>query len=108
MAIANVRVLRGGRVIDPANRIDGSMDVAVAGDIGTQIYSRVTAQPVSARNGGVIFDCSVGSDGLCFGIAQPTVARKVLPDTISGGMDSASDVLPGANLAASMSIFLNL
>jgi len=78
------------------------------GDIGCQIYRRGSPLWVSARNRGVLFDSSVGSDGLRFRIAQPAVAQKVLPDTISSGLDSASALLPRANLAASMSIFLNL
>ena len=59
-----------------------------AGDGSTQIHSRPGA--------------------LLFRIAQPAVAQKFLPDTISSGMDWNSILLPRANMATSMSIFLNL
>jgi dihydroorotase len=78
------------------------------GDICTNIYSRLMPQLEEARRRGILFDSAHGTDGLWFRIAQPAVARKFLPDTISSGMDSNSILLPGANLATSMSIFLNL
>jgi dihydroorotase len=37
-------VLRGGRVIDPANHIDGPMDVAVAGNRVAAVFAHIAAQ----------------------------------------------------------------
>ena len=87
-------------------------------DISTHVYSRLTPQMDSsgtlrpeireARRRGILFDSAHGTDGLWFRIAQPAVAQQFLPDTISSGMDWNSILLPRANLATSMSIFLNL
>jgi dihydroorotase len=88
------------------------------GDISTHVYSRLTPQMDSngklrpavqeAQRRGILFDSAHGTDGLWFRIAQPAVAQKFLPDTISSGMDGKSILLPRANMATSMSIFLNL
>lgn len=88
------------------------------GDISTEIYSRVTP-PIdstgklrsgigTARQRGVLFDSAQGTSGLWFRIAEPAFARRFLPDTISSGMDWNSILLPRANLATAMSVFLNL
>ncbi len=87
-------------------------------DISTHIYGRLTPQmdstgklsPVieEARRRGILFDSALGTEGLWFRIAQPALAQKFLPDTISSGMDGNSVPLPRANLSTSMSIFLNL
>ncbi|MGO9256402.1 MAG: amidohydrolase family protein [Bryobacteraceae bacterium] len=88
------------------------------GDVGTHVYSRLTPpmdsngklrpEVLEAQRRGVLFDSALGTDGLWFRIAQPAVAQKLLPDTISSGMDWQSILLPRANMATSMSIFLNL
>jgi dihydroorotase len=57
-----------------------------------------------ARAHGLVFD----TGGVLLRIAQPAVARKVLPDTISSGMDRNSIVLPRITMTSAMSIFLNL
>lgn len=88
------------------------------GDISTHVFSRLTPQMEShgklraavpeAQRRGILFDGAHGTDGLWFRIAQPALAQKFLPDTISSGMDWNSILLPRANMATSMSIFLNL
>jgi dihydroorotase len=88
------------------------------GDIASHIFSRLTPQldangklhpaVLEAQRRGVLFDGATGTDGLWFRIAQPALAQKFLPDTISSGMDWNSILLPRANLATAMSIFLNL
>jgi dihydroorotase len=81
------------------------------GDISTQVFSR-QAPPMDllreAQRRGVLFDSTLGTDGLWFRIAAPMLAQKFLPDTLSSGMDRNSILLPRANLATVMSIFLNL
>jgi dihydroorotase len=80
------------------------------GDIATKIFSRLTQQPAAAeaQKRGILLDSPLGADGLWFRVAQPAIAQKFLPDIISSGMDANNVLLPGANLTASMSIFLNL
>src|SRR5579863_1762580 len=88
------------------------------GDIATHVFGRLTPQLdangklhpaiLESQRRGVLFDAATGTDGLWFRIAQPALAQKFVPDTISSGMDWNSILLPRASLATAMSIFLNL
>jgi dihydroorotase len=89
---------------------DSQLSELRPGDIATKIFSRKAPQSalVEARKRGILLDAPLAADGLWFRVAQPAIAQKFLPDIISSGMDANSVLLPRANLATSMSIFLNL
>jgi dihydroorotase len=81
------------------------------GDISLQLpQADGKLSPVieEARRRGILFDSARGDDGLWFGLAHSAVARNLLPETISSGMDAKSTSLPRATLTTVMSIFLNL
>jgi dihydroorotase len=87
------------------------------GDICTRLYRRwgKTSTPESARESitaarqrGVLFDVGAGVNGLWFASAAPAIQEGLLPDSISTGMEKDSMLLPGTNMAAIMSKFLNL
>jgi dihydroorotase len=91
--------------------ISGDMKHLRPGDISTQVFNRSMPSVDSLRDAqrrGVVFDSALGTDGLWFRVASPALAQKFLPDTISSGMDRDTILLPRANLATAMSIFLNL
>ena len=82
-----------------------------AGDIQTQVYSRLAPQLdalLAARKRGVLFDVGHGSSGFWFRIAVPMIQRGFLPDTISSGMDRNSVTLPRATMTDVMSKMLNI
>jgi predicted amidohydrolase len=152
-------LLKDGRVIDPANRRDARLDVAVTGDrivkvapglpeaharlvvdvsgymvtpglidinthfapplkpdYNTLPYGVTTAvdgcekQAIEHAKVRVLLlaDAGCSDTGLRFGIVQEAVAQKHSPGTISSGMDWSNVLLPRANLATAMSIYLNL
>src|SRR5262249_31648930 len=47
-------------------------------------------------------------DVMRFAAVQSAIAKKLLPETISSGIDLKTVLLPRANLSTSMSIYLNL
>jgi dihydroorotase len=82
-----------------------------AGDIQTQVYSRLTPKLdalLAARKRGVLFDVGHGSSGFWFRIAVPMVQQGFLPDSISSGMDRNSATLPRATMTDVMSKMLNI
>ena len=82
-----------------------------AGDIQTQVYSRLTPKIdalLAARKRGVLFDVGHGSSGFWFRIAVPMVQQGFLPDSISSGMDRNSATLPRATMTDVMSKMLNI
>ncbi|HTM47738.1 MAG TPA: hypothetical protein VL285_03615 [Bryobacteraceae bacterium] len=75
------------------------------GDIAAEVYARPAPEGMpEARKRGVLF----GSDVFRFGIAVPAIRQGLLPDTISTGMDPISILLPRANMATTISKFLNM
>ncbi len=88
------------------------------GDIHTHMYSRnfswldenkkVKSYMWAARKRGVLFDVGHGNGSFYFRIAAPALKAGFLPDTISTDIHKRSIMLPRANMATTMSKFLNL
>ena len=88
------------------------------GDIHTHIYGRATPlldglkkvqeYAWQARKRGVLFDVGHGAGSFWFRIAVPAVKQNFLPDTISTDIHKRSIMLSRANMATTLSKFLNL
>ena len=88
------------------------------GDLHTHMYSRnfswldenkkVKSYMWAARKRGVLFDVGHGNGSFYFRIAVPAIKAGFLPDTISTDIHKRSIMLPRANMATTMSKFLNL
>ena len=88
------------------------------GDLHTHMYSRnfswldenkkVKSYMWAARKRGVLFDVGHGNGSFYFRIAAPALKAGFLPDTISTDIHKRSIMLPRANMATTMSKFLNL
>jgi dihydroorotase len=75
------------------------------GDIAAGVYAGpAPAGMPDARKRGVLF----GSDVFRFSAAVPAIRQGLLPDIISTGMDPVSILLPRANMATTISKFLNM
>ena len=88
------------------------------GDLHTHMYSRnfswldenkkVKSYMWAARKRGVLFDVGHGNGSFYFRIAVPAIKAGFLPDTISTDIHKRSIMLPRANMATTMSKFLNM
>ncbi|MYA79246.1 MAG: amidohydrolase/deacetylase family metallohydrolase [Acidobacteriia bacterium] len=88
------------------------------GDLHTHVYSRrfdwldenkkVKSYMWEARKKGILFDVGHGNDSFYFRKAVPALKQGFLPDTISTDIHKRSIMLPRANMATTMSKFLNM
>ena len=88
------------------------------GDLHTHVYSRrfdwldenkkVKSYMWEARRKGILFDVGHGNGSFYFRKAVPALKQGFLPDTISTDIHKRSIMLPRANMATTMSKFLNL
>jgi dihydroorotase len=94
-------LIRGGRVIDPAQNIDGQMDVAVRD-------GKVVPEIIAAKESGVILDVANGINNMAYGTARRTMEQGLLPTTISTDVTKSSVAGPAYGLTVTMSKLLEL
>jgi predicted amidohydrolase len=66
------------------------------------------SDPECRQNPEIVAGAVSDTGALLFRNAQPAIAKKILPDWISSGIDSKNVLLPRANMGTAMSIYLNL